>query len=474
MTTECSICFDTKKPQLMAKCTHCDFDICKECFYQTLISSNSIEVFCVNPECKKEYDREFIKRNVGSQKNARALLKHHGEILIQREKSLLPVSQKYAEQIKTAREHRRTSILKYAEYTSIINHTWAEVSEVINILKTVPSKDNKATINELREVYNEQKQDLYNQYKQVFCSQKTYLLGKYTTSNALAELLHDESNAGESVPKPTINHKCSMDCCRGFLDEKWVCRMCNTLACSKCHEIVGPASDTVKKSEHECDPGIVETVKLLKKDTKPCPSCGEMIHKIDGCDQMYCVTCYTPFSWITGKIETGRIHNPHYFQLQRERGVPIPRVDECENELIPTITLYYPETEKIAIEAINAQEMMRRRFAYNYNINETLVFRVQYLLGEKTEDQFFTDIEKYHKKLQKNKDVFQILDMYVHVIGDLLRLYINDNDIHKLRKDTKDIQDYANQYFCIIEKYYNNKTPRFHNGKIYVTALKSV
>lgn len=35
--------------------------------------------------------------------------------------------------------------------------------------------------------------------------------------------------------------------------------------------------------DHKCDPGLVATVKLLSKDTKPCPYCATPIYKIHGC-----------------------------------------------------------------------------------------------------------------------------------------------------------------------------------------------
>jgi len=64
----------------------------------------------------------------------------------------------------------------------------------------------------------------------------------------------------------------------------------------------------------------VESVKLKKKDTMGCPSCGVRIYKIEGCDQMWCVECHTPFSYKTGDIVKGVVHNPHYYEYIREHG----------------------------------------------------------------------------------------------------------------------------------------------------------
>lgn len=47
--------------------------------------------------------------------------------------------------------------------------------------------------------------------------------------------------------------------------------------------------------------------------------------KIDGCDLMFRVKCHTSFIGRTGKIETGAIHDPHYFERMRSGGQEIER-----------------------------------------------------------------------------------------------------------------------------------------------------
>jgi hypothetical protein len=50
---------------------------------------------------------------------------------------------------------------------------------------------------------------------------------------------------------------------------------------------------------------------------------------------MWCVVCRTAFSWNTGLIEDGHIHNPHYYQFLREQKAKEEAEAEVEDELRP-------------------------------------------------------------------------------------------------------------------------------------------
>ena len=127
------------------------------------------------------------------------------------------------------------------------------------------------------------------------------------------ELWALENKKKDEAVKRKFVMGCPREDCRGFLSSQYKCGLCGYHTCSQCLCVKGPEAD----SEHECNPDDVATAEMIKAQTKPCPSCGERISKIEGCDQMWCTTCHTAFSWRTGAIDNGVVHNPHFFQYQR-------------------------------------------------------------------------------------------------------------------------------------------------------------
>ena len=116
------------------------------------------------------------------------------------------------------------------------------------------------------------------------------------------------------------------------------CGICESTTCKDCNEIIEDVD------EHECNQEAVASMKLINKDTKPCPSCGTMIHKVSGCNQMWCPDCQNAFDWRTGNVERGVIHNPHYYQYMQNNPETAQRRNhgdfECGGMPNPMVTLW--------------------------------------------------------------------------------------------------------------------------------------
>lgn len=139
--------------------------------------------------------------------------------------------------------------------------------------------------------------------------------------DARAQYLQQKQEANKRrnvnyVPeRPRVfTYPCGVGDCRGFVDQDYKCGVCSTFTCPDCFQPIGISKEG---GAHACDPDMVATAKAIKESSRGCPGCGERISKIDGCDQMWCPSCHVAFSWKTGRVDNGRIHNPHYYQWMR-------------------------------------------------------------------------------------------------------------------------------------------------------------
>jgi hypothetical protein len=114
---------------------------------------------------------------------------------------------------------------------------------------------------------------------------------------------------------------CPGEECNGFLSTGYKCGICGNFSCKDCLALLGETKGLNHDGgDHVCNEADKSSAELIRKETKGCPGCGERIFKISGCDQMFCTSCHCAFSWNTGKIETGVVHNPHFYEIQRQGG----------------------------------------------------------------------------------------------------------------------------------------------------------
>jgi hypothetical protein len=252
-----------------------------------------------------------------------------------------------------------------------------------------------------------------------------------------------EQNAGGKTERRQFIKPCPVDDCRGFLSTQWKCGLCSTWSCPDCHMVIGESKDT----PHVCDPNNVESAKMIKMETKPCPKCAVPIFKTDGCDQMWCTQCHIAFSWRTGAIEKN-IHNPHYYEYLRKTQGSVPRnpldvVNPCQEVAVGVdmihrfryailrhknkvndvheLEIWLNKIVNICRNIIHLQQVEIRDFNYELR-NRNL--RVDYLLKKITGEKFKTLLQQAEKKHNKNTELQGVYRTVSTVTGDILMKFL--------------------------------------------------
>ena len=317
----------------------------------------------MNDSCKKQWSRKHLVSSFDNTFLDKAYKNHVKNILYDIEKSMLP-------------------------QTQLIVERKLKASKIEEEMKKV-----KAKIDELKRYYKNL------QYKRNL-------------------ILRNENGGDEVKERASFIRHCPKNDCRGFLSTQWKCGLCGIKACKDCHEITS--------DEHKCNPSNVETAKLLEKDTKGCPTCGTMIFKISGCDQMFCTSCKTAFDWRTGRVEKGVIHNPHYFEWMRRNGDNARTVGDiqCGREIDHYFVNQFGRT---MIKRKEFDEDCRRIIHTRHidipNLREpidTSGIREEFLMKKFDEKHFKMMIHKKKKKQELNNEIVQVLDMYVNAATDIL------------------------------------------------------
>ena len=91
---DCNICCEkvNKSSRKIVKCNYCNFESCRTCFQKYLLEI-IVEPHCMN--CKKELSYAFLRDNCTAIFMFNTLKKHRENVLMEREKALMPLTQPY-------------------------------------------------------------------------------------------------------------------------------------------------------------------------------------------------------------------------------------------------------------------------------------------------------------------------------------------------------------------------------------------
>jgi hypothetical protein len=244
--------------------------------------------------------------------------------------------------------------------------------------------------------------------------------------------------------------------CKGFLSTAWKCGLCENWACPECHEVKGRDKD----APHTCDPNSVATAKMLEKDSRNCPKCAALIFKIEGCDQMWCTQCHTPFSWRRGVIETGRVHNPHYYDYMRARGTLAREPGDVPCGGLPGWQQISRLTIAGDIATIHRmyghiQHIVMNRYATNA-IEDNRDIRIKFMIGDFTDEVFKKKLQQREKSRQKKTDIRQVLEMYQTVTVDLMQAFLQHRTLETVSEEFRQLRTHVNSELRAISKRYTN------------------
>jgi hypothetical protein len=376
----CPVCYSdyTKTVRTPVPCAACDYQACTQCV-RTYLTTTPTDPHCMN--CKHAWNREFLDRHLTRSWREGEFKRHRERILMDREKSLLPVSQE-AVQIELQKR-------AYAK----------EIAEELSPRYIALHAELKAVEAEIER-------------------RKRYIARGPEAADA---------------PKPEKERRqfvaaCPTAECRGFLSTAYKCGTCQRSFCAQCREL--------NTEDHTCDPALVATIQAILKDSRPCPSCGTAISRVSGCDQMYCTQCDTPFSYATGKRIEGPIHNPHYFERRRALQATGQAQGQCQDgwPALHEISRYHHGGQYRFIAAMmQAARHIENEVlpVYTAPVDNTDL-RVRYLLNELDEKRLGQLIQQRDRRRQRDQEIRGPLELFVITTMELCQ------EIHRLRKTVKE------------------------------------
>ena len=453
----CFVCCDPFNNSTRAKIDCCNdkclFKACKSCIRQYLLSTSK-DPHCM--DCKIAWSQKSIIEKMNRSFYNNDFKKHRKQLLLDIEMSKLPDTMAAAEKYRE---------IKVEE--GLINDLDKELVELRSRIMVI----NRAKSSHATEIYR-----LKNQVEGVKEEKRKFIMG------------------------------CPNNECRGYLSTQYKCEMCKTYTCHDCLEIIGHN----KTDQHICNPDLVKTAEAIKKDTKPCPNCGIRIFKISGCDQIWCTECQVAFSWNTGKIENGVIHNPHFYEHQRKiNGGQAPRTpgdNPCGGEgnfcsyylfrsniiakfridLFDNADLYnYSVTNitnfhRYVSHIINTNLRDTRAKIQELSNNEDI--RVKYIVNEKSKEELATHIFRNDNLRKKHNECLHLYELISVVATETFATLTNSKNTGKkfigetveLVEQFHVLQTYCNEQFAEISKIYNHQVLQVDKNFVMTTKKFSI
>jgi len=279
--------------------------------------------------------------------------------------------------------------------------------------------------------------------------------------------------------------KCPTSSCRGHVSINGECGLCNKRFCTECMEL--------EEEGHVCKKETLESLKMIRENSKPCPHCNMFISKIDGCNQMWCFNCKGFWDWSSGKkieiVTRTQIHNPEFLRHERENLGANIRVD-----LLPCDTV--PDTAWKYSDDLLKSNFIRNHFGnysyatyvydpihksnnwlrcYEQKEDRYLKSRIKYLEGKMTKKDFEKKIQQLKLMEIKDNKMAEFLHEFIVQKRNIIRNFLDISEVFvKYEKDIHGKSLYQSGIFLGFVKLYITIKENYNLDLYYSDLIKKL
>jgi len=478
--SDCEICCETTTK--IVKCSSCDHDVCRPCAERYIVDVIARGGLATCAFCNSEYSEDVMYRFFTKSWRLNQLKNAREKALLEVEKAKYPTRYRaFMENMHPRLMQELRNIFYWASEikdlvrngNGVYNYVYSEANlwrcrtKINRWSKWLESLDDKSISSALKELEDvlrdlERRREQSKYYKN---------LRRWAREQAYVRFLNPE----RKVPLRTFSKPCPSSKCFGFLS-KGLCGTCHVSYCEKCLE--------PNVENHTCDPDLVETVKLMTKTSVPCPKCQTYIHKVDGCNLMWCTLCHQTFDYKTGQMTFGRNHNPMYYDWLRRDGAEPPREigdevhDPCHSSETEILSSLQGEAEDVKTAHALCRLLLEFQTGHHYdmywytqatNADDTEERQKAYLfermmLGteEEREKQWHVELQRIEKHFRKIRSYRSIADTFLLVARESLQSWHRGGRPPSFDDQIEEAIEFFNQKFEFVGKALNNRYPQIH------------
>ena len=350
----CAICA-SEQPKKLYGCFACQQSACRDC-HHNFFRTKTLQAVCMY--CDVPWTHHQVTQLFGPtyiEKHYKPMRRQQCWII---QRSRLPSLAPKIEQYRNKKIYRLI-------YSVLIRNTFRGYCDrklrknLLTYSQNLPHAEIVRLIQEMLDMIDF-RNSLYENYDEVQVNKLTdnILDLRNQIINAINKLTDSEALSNNKLG---FTPMCPVDGCSGIITDRNKCSSGHTVCC-KCNTVYQGAYKS-----HECNPDDLRAMEIIKQSTKSCPNCHAPIHRIEGCNQMFCTICHTPFDWITGHIIKSHFHNPHHQEWLASR------TNETESTTA-IVTDFTDDIEyRLWLQTLNSGHFRHRIFTlFNKNYPKTV------------------------------------------------------------------------------------------------------